>query len=276
MGAVSFSRQDGSVDGGTREDLSDGPSVVAGAALSDAGRERVRAEWARRLAAPPGVFAGAGSHVVAREDSTAVVAVELFGTCVVTCPPAAAARLEGLHPAALTDVDALVRRLHPLRLRPIGTAALSYRDTGLAARATGTAAPSPAGDLAAAGDLEVAGDVAVDQLRRSLPADEWDESGLAAMPLRWAAFTSSGEVAALAGYERWGEDVAQVGVAAAPAHRGLGHASAVARRVVTAALDEGLVVQWRCRLGNEASERLCAAMGFVRVGRQTAVLVGDD
>jgi RimJ/RimL family protein N-acetyltransferase len=60
-----------------------------------------------------------------------------------------------------------------------------------------------------------------------------------------------------------------------PAHRGHGYASALARRVVDAALDDGLVAQWRCRLGNKASERLAERIGFARVGQQTAVLVDD-
>jgi RimJ/RimL family protein N-acetyltransferase len=49
----------------------------------------------------------------------------------------------------------------------------------------------------------------------------------------------------------------------------------VAHRVVDAALDDGLVAQWRCRLGNKASERLAERIGFARVGQQTAVLVDD-
>lgn len=110
-------------------------------------------------------------------------------------------------------------------------------------------------------------------LRSRVSADEWDESGLTAKPRRWAAITPAGRVAALAGYERWGDDIAQIGVAADPAHRGRGYAAVAARRALRAALEDGLVAQWRCRVGNVASERLADRLGFTQLGWQTAVRV---
>ena len=47
----------------------------------------------------------------------------------------------------------------------------------------------------------------------------------------------------------------------------------VARRV-REAVDAGLVAQWRCRVGNEASLRLADRLGFTRLGMQASVALG--
>jgi RimJ/RimL family protein N-acetyltransferase len=113
-------------------------------------------------------------------------------------------------------------------------------------------------------------------LAADLPADEWEESGLTRMPRRWALTTTSGDVAAMAGCERWGQALAHLGVASAPASRRRGFARSVARHATSAAVREGLVTQWRWRVGNEPSERLAQTLGFVRTGRQGAVLVDPE
>jgi RimJ/RimL family protein N-acetyltransferase len=189
-----------------------------------------------------------------------VVVVELRDSCVVVGPPPVTAHLDGLDKSELLDVSSIAARLEPFQPRPIGTASLSYRDARPVKRVSAMTEPA---DRAM-----------VEKLQGSVSTDEWEESGLSAMPRRWAALTPDGRLAALAGYERWGADIAQMGVAADPAERGRGYAAAAAAAAMTSALHDGLVVQWRCRVGNAASERLATCLGFAPMGRQTAVALG--
>lgn len=225
--------------------------------LSPTGRLRVLHGWAERLSVPVETLTSSGTQAFAREGATAVVVVELERSRVVVGPPAALERIRGLDGAELLDLQLLVASLASFRPRPIGSASLSYRDTRLDRR------------LPVA--TTRADDALVEAMRLAVAADEWDESGLATMPQRWAATTPQGRLAALAGLERWGADIAQLGVVATPDARGHGYAAAAAGEVVTQALDDGLVAQWRCREGNAASERLAASLSFTRLGRQLAV-----
>lgn len=230
--------------------------------LSPTGRLRVLRGWAGRLSVPVETLTSPGTHVIAREGATAVVVVELEMECsrVVVGPSAALERIRDLGRTEPLDLQLLVTGLESFRPRPIGAASLSYRDTRLARR------------LPIA--TTRADDALVEEQRQAVAADEWDESGLATMPQRWAATTPEGQLAALGGFERWGADIAQLGVVAKPEARGQGYAAAAAGEALTQALDDGLVAQWRCREGNAASERLAASLSFTRLGRQLAVDLG--
>ena len=226
--------------------------------MTDRGRAQAARGWAAHLGVPVEALAPAGTRFLRRPGATAVVALRLGTGVLVVAPPAAVALLEHLPDEALTDDAALVTALARLGPRPLGTATLSYRG-----------APPPVPQLPVA----PADDEAVAAVAAGCAAGEWDESGLAGMPHRWVALADDGTSAAVAGYERWGPDVAQVGVAAAASHRGQGLARAAGAATVASAVAEGLVAQWRCRVGNTASERLAARLGFTPLGRQAAVLL---
>lgn len=228
--------------------------------LSPAGRLRVLRGWAEHLSVPLETLTSSGAHVIAREGATAVVVVELEHSRVVVGPSAVLELIRDLDRTEPLDLQDMVASLASYRPRPIGAASLSYRDTRLARR------------LPIA--TTRADDTLVEEMRQAVLADEWDESGLATMPQRWAATTPEGDPAALAGMERWGADIAQLGVVARPEARGQGYGAAAAGEVVTQALDDGLVAQWRCREGNAASERLATSLSFTRLGRQLAVDLG--
>ena len=232
-------------------------SESAPSTLSQVGRLRVLHGWAERLSVPVETVTSSDTHAVARDDATTVVVVELERCCVVLAPPAALAQVQGLSRPELLDLDLLVASLAAFQPQPVGTASLSYRDTRLTRRL-------PIATTRADAAL-------VEEMRQAVAPDEWDESGLATMPQRWAATTPQGRSAALAGFERWGADIAQLGVVAAHGARGQGYAAAAAAEAFTQALDDGLVAQWRCREGNTASERLAASLAFTRMGRQLAV-----
>ncbi|MDP3890749.1 GNAT family N-acetyltransferase [Nocardioides sp.] len=218
---------------------------------------RVQLVWAEKLSVPIEALTSAGTQSFVRPSATAVVVVALAEACVVLGPPHATRRLQGLEVPALLDAGLLLSRLEAFAPTPIGTASLSYLEANPVTRPVIRAVPADPSMMAT--------------LQGRVSTDEWDESGLAGMTHRWAVLAQDGEPAALAGYERWGADLAQMGVVADPSERGRGHASAAVLAALTAATDEGLVAQWRCRVGNTASERLATRLGFTRVGFQVAV-----
>lgn len=238
----------------TKEPLS------AARTLSAAGRSHVQRGWAERLSVPVEALASPGTRFIARADASALVVVELSDACVVVGPPPVTAQLQGLDKGELLDVTLMVARLEFFQPRPIGTASLSYRDARLTSRVSVTTGP--------------ADPTMVEELQEEVSADEWHESGLSDMPQHWAALTPDGRIAALAGFERWGADIAQMGVAANRTERGRGYAAAAAGEAMTAAMNDGLIAQWRCQVGNTASQRLAARLGFTPLGRQAAVALG--
>lgn len=172
-------------------------------------------------------------------------------------PSEAAGDLRRLTRADLADAAAIASRLDEgLGCSPIGTADLWY-----------TEAPPVIGTAR----TEIAEEDAVAEIRAGCEPAEWDESGLGRMPHRWAATTPGGLAVALAGYELWRPDIAHVGVLAHRAFRSRGHAREAATRAVTEAVSAQLMVQWRCRVGNDASSRLARRLGFTWMGRQSAV-----
>lgn len=225
--------------------------------LTDAGRALVLDEWARRLTVAPDVVRSPGTTFVPREGADAVVVVRLGLACVVLAPEPALARLRGVEPDLLVDVGTVAAGVSPLGPRPIGVATLGYRDV-----------PT----VGSAGDaVEVADSAAADALQARCGAEEWAESGLASMSLRWVCRTADGGPAALAGHEPWGKHIAHLGIVAATVERRKGCALSAASAAVEHAVGGGLVAQWRSRVSNTASERLAGRLGFTLLGLQLAV-----
>ena len=102
----------------------------------------------------------------------------------------------------------------------------------------------------------------VERLGRAATADEWDN--IASLPragVMVGAF-AEGELAAVAGYEVWGESIAHVAVLTHPAHRGRSLGRAVVGATAAVALERGLVPQYRSLMANRASLAVAAALGF--------------
>ena len=215
---------------------------------------RLRAAWADALGTAPSALEGTGVTRVERADLDAVVIVRLGAATVVAAPPSARTALAALPPAALHDADAVAAALPGSRA--IGTAHLLF---------TGARPAHPPHALHEATSLDVA------SVGATLPEDEWAEAGVQTMEHRWAVHDAQGEATAVAGYQPWHGTVAHLGVAAVPRHRRQGFAGSAAAGAVSAAIDAGLVAQWRCRVGNTASLRLADRLGFTRIGMQTAV-----
>ncbi|SDS12745.1 GNAT family N-acetyltransferase [Agrococcus carbonis] len=217
---------------------------------------RLRAAWAEALGTTTAALEGSGLTRVERDDLDAVVVVRLGAATVVAAPPSAKAALGAVSAEALLDADRIAAALPGAR--PIGSAHLLF---------TGARPPLPDREAVPATSFDVAA------VGASMAEDEWDEAGVQTMERRWAV-RDGDAAAAVAGYQPWHGAVAHLGVATAPGRRRGGFGTAAAARAVREAVDAGLVAQWRCRVGNEASLRLADRLGFTRLGMQASVALG--
>nr|WP_306238659.1 GNAT family N-acetyltransferase [Ornithinimicrobium sp. HY1745] len=75
------------------------------------------------------------------------------------------------------------------------------------------------------------------------------------------------------GYVVWADKLAHMGVLTSPVARGRGYGVLAAAVGTNAALDAGLIPQWRVRWDNEASKRVAQVLGYELVGSQTTVFI---
>jgi len=230
-------------------------------ALSAATVAIVRRTWASRCGVPLAELENPGLAFVTGPDTTAVVVVKLGQTVVVVAPQLALAKLTRLEPEQLLDLSVLCSVLDCHAPTPIGSASLAYADEGTIASIGSAAARDASG-------------VDAEQVLSACSGPEREESGLDGMRARVVVAGRDGTPAALAGYHRWGEALAHIGVAVRPAERrqGLGHVAAAA--AAHDAVVAGLVPQWRCSLDNLSSARLRDRLGFVELGLQVALELG--
>lgn len=149
----------------------------------------------------------------------------------------------------------------------VGPALIAYADAG-------TLRPPPA--HAEVRRLEEADRPALDALRAALTPVEWEHggSGLDAGPV-FGVF-ADGALAAVSGWEPCGTRIAHLAVATHPAHRGRGLGAAAVAHAAAAALEAGLVPQYRALASNTPSLRIAARLGFVAWARSLAVRLRPD
>lgn len=228
--------------------------------LSAATEAIVRRVWASRLGVPLATLGAPGFVFVTRSDTTAVVAVKLGQTVVVTGPHAALAKLELLEPERMLDMSTLLMALDGHAPKPLGSASLAYADGGTVT-------------FVGSDDVRAASEADAEEVLSACSRDEREESGLDDMGVRLVAPGQDGAPAVLAGYEPWSDAIAHMGVAVRPAHRRHGLAQVAAATAAHHAIVAGLVPQWRCRLDNMSSARLRDRLGFVELGIQLALEV---
>ncbi|MDQ1521578.1 MAG: hypothetical protein QOI55_2651 [Actinomycetota bacterium] len=216
----------------------------------------VRRFWASHL----GVDATA-SGVVIRSvpDGDTLSVVRLGDTTLVIAPSDVAERLAELDDDALLDLDALCAIAGP-RARPRGVAHLAYADGATIRRIEDerVVALEPADPRLAA-------------LEAACAEEEWLEAGMDETLLHRFGFDLDGHLVTCAGYQVWDATIAQLDVITHPAHRRHGYARRTASTAAAAAIDEGLIAQWRSRTSNTASTALGEQLGFVRLGTQATV-----
>ncbi|MGM1029285.1 MAG: GNAT family N-acetyltransferase [Actinomycetota bacterium] len=216
-------------------------------------RTQLRVAWAEAVGIPVTGFDGEGVTWIARDDLDSVVVVELGSAMAVAAPRRALAVLETRHRSSLRDAAEIAAALPGST--PVGTAHLLF---------TGTRPAAPSHPVVAGDDRDLV------KVRDAVAEEEWAEAGVEPMARHWAV-REGREPLAVAGFQPWHSTIAHIGVVASARHRGRGYATAAATAAVCAAIDEGLVAQWRCRVGNAVSLRLAHRLGFTRLGAQSAV-----
>lgn len=206
--------------------------------------------------------------------------VELEGSALVTAPDAATAdrvrTLTGLTGGSRTDARAVSARLPVVEV--LGPARLAYLDAASLTTVELRTAPPPDDhadharpDLRDVVALDASGP-ALRALLDRVTADDADESGVGELTSPAFALRRAGAVVAAAGFRAWPGDVAHLSVLSAPEVRGLGYGRLVARAATTAALDAGLLPQWRARV--EPSRRIARSLGYRDLGSQLSVRLG--
>jgi GNAT superfamily N-acetyltransferase len=110
-------------------------------------------------------------------------------------------------------------------------------------------------------------------LQANCTATEWEHGGseIGVTPM-FGAFVGD-ELVAVAGYETWGGALAHISVVVGPAHRSKGYGRSVVSTCAAAALDAGLLAQYRTLRSNEASMRVADALGFKPFADTVAVRI---
>jgi GNAT superfamily N-acetyltransferase len=144
----------------------------------------------------------------------------------------------------------------------VGPAEIRYADAGTLRPARGDAGARLLGE---------ADRPALERLRRACGATEWEHGGSELGPHPVAGAFADAELAAVAGYEVWSGRIAHIAVLTHPAHRGRGLGAVVVRHVARAAVDAGLVAQYRTLASNTPSLGIADALGFVGYAVSLAV-----
>lgn len=238
--------------------------------LSPGARAAADAYWARVFGCAPGRLRPDAPLVLPHSPELAGysgVYVYTFGAAPVVSLPPALVDSHGARAAAaardgLGD-EARWRAVFGERVEAvIGPAAIRYADRGTLR----SLPPDPGTRLLTPDDAE-----ALDALRRACWPVEWDHGGSELGDHPVAGAFAGGVLAAVAGYEVWGEAIAHLAVATHPAHRGRGLGAAVVSRIVIEALERGLLAQYRALETNAPSLAIADRLGFQPYARSLAV-----
>lgn len=191
-------------------------------------------------------------------EAETVSFVRVFGQGILSGPRWALDRASTVPDDQLALLPVLMSLAADHGARPLGSAELSYTD-----------------DRVEHADLPISQDgAAVAALEAACSDEDVEEVGLSSMPHRWILLDApDGEPLAGSGYLVWADALAHMGVLTSSKARGRGYGVLAAAAGTNAALDAGLVPQWRARWDNEASQRLAQVLGYEFVGTQTTVFI---
>jgi RimJ/RimL family protein N-acetyltransferase len=190
-----------------------------------------------------------------RDPSRGYVSIVRLGADrFVTAPPELRARVESADPS---NPDDLIQVLSDHAVARSGEARLAYTDRrSFRPRAT---------SLVVAVDAD---DARLARLRDSADPDEWGESMSHDDRAHISGIVEDSDLVAIAAHHNWDDALGHVAVFTARSARSRGLATTVASATVEQAMTDGLVPQWRVRVGNDASRRVAEKLGFVELGRQ--------
>jgi len=231
--------------------------------------------WARQLACertalrPPAPRVRQHAGALAGHDGIWILVVG--ASPLISLPPALwrplraqAARWSSL---LVADAERLTSALEPFSVeRIVGPCYIGY----------GTKATLHLFPALDARDLQAADAAAVERLRASCPAEEWERCGSdpEAGPA-FGAFDEAGELGAVAGYQSRSGTLAQLSAITAPEKRNRGLATAALARASRHALDAGLLPQCRTLEANASAMEIARQLGFEEYGFSVYVQVRD-
>jgi GNAT superfamily N-acetyltransferase len=227
--------------------------------------------WAGFFGCPPAALAAGGVQILPHAELDAYRGLYCFrrgDTALVSVPPDELARwhalLAGLDAAALTDAALMAGRLGLAAAQLIGPAALAYADAA-------TLRPLP---TAGTRLLTALDEAAHGALRAACPPVEWEHGGseLGLLPLSGRFVRDA--LAALAGYEIWGERIAHIAVITHPAQRGRGYGAEAVSLLAEGVVARGMIAQYRTLNANTPSLRLGASLGFAPYAETLAIRLG--
>jgi hypothetical protein len=232
--------------------------------------ERIDAYWSGWLGCSPGELRGETTRVRAHGaglvEYPALFVLVSHAAPLVSLPARAldalAARAARWSAEVVRDPERLAPELAPFSIeRAIGPAFLGYA-TALRARAPANVRRLEACDRAA-----------IDDLRRACTEQEWEHGGLQLQDGLdvFGAFDAGGELAAIAGYQRWPQGLAHLYVVSRPRQRGGGFGTQAVTAAAGEALARGLVAQYRTLESNAASLAIARKLGFRPYGFTMAV-----
>jgi RimJ/RimL family protein N-acetyltransferase len=224
--------------------------------------------WTDFFACSLAVFDRASTHVVPHAGLGDYHGIFLFRrgrALIISVPPAVhaiyLARFAGFTAGAFDDVAALTKQIPAAISRVIGPAWVRYADAG-----TFMPHQPSAGRL-----LTDADESAFRLLHAACPPMDWVHGGSV-----FGSHLSAGQfigdtLVALAGYERWGEQIAHIAVVTHPDYRGRGYGTAAVSVLAETVLAQGLIPQYRTLRANVPSMAIAAALGFVAYAESVAV-----
>jgi len=224
--------------------------------------------WAGELGVAPRVLRTDGFRVFERADADAQPRAIIVGTSSATIVSLPKGRTHTFEDAGLSleQMQRAPRRyvascasIQTLEVR--GPALLAYWPSS-------TPSPIP---CAPTSPLGVDGLASLTSLRDTAPS-EWEEAGIGP-DSRVFGLRLEDRLVAVAGYERWSDQIAQLQVFCHPGYRRRGLAAAPLKAAISHALADNLLPQYRARDGNVASVALAKRVDFVEYGWMATVLV---
>jgi RimJ/RimL family protein N-acetyltransferase len=186
-------------------------------------------------------------------------------TLIISVPPADhagyLARFAGLTTAAFDHVAALTTLFPTAISHVIGPAWLGYADAG-------TFRPH---QRSAARLLMAADEAAFLRFRAACPPQDWDHGGSVFGEPPLAGQFIGDTLVALAGYERWGNQIAHIAVVTHPDYRGQGYGTCVVSLLAETVLTQGLIPQYRTLRANTPSMAIAEALGFCGYAETIAI-----
>jgi RimJ/RimL family protein N-acetyltransferase len=119
-------------------------------------------------------------------------------------------------------------------------------------------------------------DARVRELESAADEAEWRESISGHVWQRRVGIVQDQSLLALCALEVWDDDLCHLGAFTAASARNRGLAGKVVSAAIGDAFERGLVPQWRCQLGNDASLRVAQKLGFVQAGTQMFARIRTD